>query len=247
MKAVSSHSTSTYRERLVRGFTTLELAIVMAIMVSMSLIVMVNYNTLSSRLQFDNLAQDVGLRIVEAQKAAINGVVNPNFTGRDMRPAYGVYFVSGSTAGTNNTGFTYFVDIPAAGTSTGNKIYDPIGTGVCNGTTTTGNECLSVTAIKTGEYINKLCYKTSTGNVCSSSTPVDASIVFQRPFLDASSMVRNPSNPATTPVSVQSLCIGLASPLDPASQRTITVNSLGQVATYNVAASSTTLACNIWP
>ena len=232
-----------------KGFTLIELITVFMIMGIMSTILLFNFRTFNGKVQFENISQDIALRIVEAQKSAMTGKLNPNFVGRDVKPAYGVYFSSAPTAGTANKKFTYFTDIPGvgtgSGTSTGNKIYDPpTGIFVCNGASVSGNECLSVTTITTGEYVDNICYKTITGSKsCTGSYTSDLSVVFIRPFSDASLVLHQPSTAITTPIYLQAACVELASPIYTNSKRTILISNLGQIGSYNLPATSTTLAC----
>ena len=91
------------------GFTLIELVTVIAIMGAMTSIVLFNFRSFSIKLEFDNLSQDIALRIVQAQKAAMTGVQNVAFTGlgHDIKPAYGVYF-SAAPASTSTIGNTKF-------------------------------------------------------------------------------------------------------------------------------------------
>lgn len=235
-----------------RGFTLIELMIVFMVMGIMASVLLFNFQTFNGLLQYDNISQDIALRIVEAQKAAITGKINPNFVGRDMKPSYGVYFVSAHTAGSANEQFVYFTDIPGIGTgstaTTGDKIYDPpTGVFVCNGATVSGNECVSVTTITTGEYIDNICYKVAgSGISCAGSTGADLDVTFVRPYPNASIIIHKPVT-STTPIVAQSACIELASPIYPNAKRTIMVSDLGQIGSYPVAATSTSLACQTWP
>ena len=230
-----------------RGFTVIELTVVMGIMAVMSTIVIFNFNSFDARLQFDNLAQDIALRVVQAQKSAMSGVLNPDFPGRDTKPAYGVYFAASPSASAASESFTYFTDIPTTGTTTGDKIYNPpVGIFTCNGLTTIGNECLSVTGITTGEYVSNICYKTDSGVDCTNSSGGDLNVVFIRPFSDASIIIHKPIT-STSPIYAQSACIGVSSPRDPGQSRTIMISSIGQISIYSVPATSTTLGCQIWP
>ena len=230
-----------------RGFTVIELTVVMGIMAVMSTLVIFNFNTFSARVQFDNLAQDIALRIIEAQKSAMSGVLNPNFPGRDTKPAYGVYFVSSASASAASKSFTLFTDIPTTGTTTGDKIYNaPTGVFVCTGRTVTGNECLNVTGITTGEYVNNICYKTSSGIDCTNASGGDLDIVFVRPYSDASIIIHKPIT-STTPIYAQSACVGITSPRDPGQNRTILISSIGQISIFSIGATSTTLGCQTWP
>ena len=223
-----------------RGFTILELIFVILIFAILATICLANFRTFSARISFDNLSQDIALRIVQAQKDAMTGVVNSNFISRDLKPSYGVYFTTSTstTINVSNTKFVYFTDIPGTGTSStatsGDKVYIPsAGTFPC----TANPECISSTTINTGEYIDNFCYKPNTsGAVCSGPSFLSSmSVVFTRPNPDASIMISTPVG--STPFPATAACIEIASPIDASSKRSIKVNSFGQVSTFNTAAS----------
>lgn len=227
-----------------QGFTLIEMIFVIMIFAILSSITFFDFRTFSARISFDNLTQDVALKIVSAQKNAMMGSINSNFITRDMKPSYGMYFtVGGSTAvAVANNQFVSFTDIPSTGTTTGNKVYDsPTNPNYqCN--TPTSPECLSVTQINTGEYIDEICYfSQTTGLTCDAK---DVHVVFTRPLPDASILYRT-SFAVTTYSQAPYACIELASPSDPLSKRTIKVNSFGQIQTYNLSATSTVSGTNI--
>ncbi len=213
-----------------KGFTFIELAFVMSIMAIMATIMLFNFISFNTKLEFDNLSQDIALRIVQAQKAAITGVLTSSSTARGVKPAYGVYFAgaltSTSTVGDNK--FTYFTDLPGTGTTTGDKIYIPPSGFTCS----SNPECISLTTITTGEYVDNICYSPNTisGSNCSSTSNAGVSIVFMRPSLSASIMVQRPVSSSV--VSEDSVCLELVNPHDNFAKRTIKINSLGQVSTY---------------
>ncbi len=217
------------------GFTILEIVFVILIFAILTSTVLFNFRTFSARIQFDNLSQDIALKIIGAQKAAMNGVINSNFTANGVKPAYGMYFTTASSGSVqvDNNLFVYFTDIPNIGTGAtdivGDKMYVPnVACGVG-----TNNECLSATAITTGEYISKIC---SDALSCSSSSSADVSIVFIRPFPDAHIFVHQPHSTSSTPTNPSNVCIELTSPIDATLKRTIRVNGFGQVSTLNQSA-----------
>jgi prepilin-type N-terminal cleavage/methylation domain-containing protein len=79
-----------------RGFTLLEVAFVITIFAVMASVVLFRFKDFGAKTAFDNLSQDIALRIVQAQKSAISGALNPNFVGTGNPPAYGVYFKAGT-------------------------------------------------------------------------------------------------------------------------------------------------------
>lgn len=90
---------------LSKGFTYVELIVVLAIFAVMSSIVLFNYGEFQAKVDIKSWVSDIALKIVEAQKSAMSG---KQVTGSptDWKPAYGVYF---DTADSKN--LIYFADI----------------------------------------------------------------------------------------------------------------------------------------
>src|SRR3989344_6451778 len=76
-----------------RGMTYVELIVVLGIFGVISSVVMFNYGEFQDKVEIKNLASDIALKVVEAQKSAMSGKlpVNPP---SGWKPAYGVYFPS---------------------------------------------------------------------------------------------------------------------------------------------------------
>ena len=201
------------------GFTLLEVVFVIAIFAVMASIVLFRFNDFGARTAFDNLSQDIALRVVEARKSALAGKLNPNFDGT-AAPSYGVYF-SNDLVGDQNKQFIFFTDINSGGVF--DNIYNP--TAGCSGVSTVGNECISDTTITTGDYIDTICYESS-GVFCNTSiTPTKAHVTFIRPFPKATLVVES----AGSTVFAQRLYIGLVSGFDSNIQKTIVIDGLGSV------------------
>lgn len=234
---------SNKEDSLAGGFTILELTFVFAIFAIMASIVLFNFRGFNTRVQFNNLVQDIALRIITAQKSAIAGATNVNFVGRSSKPTYGVYFEPATTATTPSTQFVYFNDLAPTGSTTfvGNKLYDPTGT-TCPTTPTLGNECLSITSIATGEYVSKICYVPVGDTVGYCITTGAAHISFTRPFPDANIFVDTFGS--SLPIESQFACIELSSTNDTALKKTITVSNLGELRTIDGAASAATSPCH---
>lgn len=149
--------------RLNRGFTYVELIVVLSIFAIMSSIAIFNYGKFQAKVDIRNLANDIALQIVQAQKDAMSGKWNINaLTG--WKPSYGVYFDIA-----NKYNFIYFADFLDV-----NQKYDS-GTNSCN---TSGSECLENINITKGNFIQKIGYFSgSSGSKI--TTPVD--ITFTRP------------------------------------------------------------------
>ena len=212
------------------GFTFMELIFVISIFGIMAGIVLFGFRTFGDKAALDNLAQDIALEIVGAQKAAISGVSTtalPGFVPGTV-PSYGVYFSDNSTDTVNplNKQFTYFADNPPQ-----NKLYDtsvlPCGT--------SGLECISTTAITTGEYISNICYDTASSSVPNCVDSGSAHITFIRPFPDATMKVCDTSTGSCTGLGLGAIrtYIEISSGADTTQKRTIVVNSLGEVRVAN--------------
>ena len=88
-----------------RGMSYVELIVVLSIFSVMTSVVMFNYGDFQAKVDIKNLASDIALKIVEAQKSSLSGKL-PTSPPAGWKPAYGVYFtVSPSTS------FIYFADL----------------------------------------------------------------------------------------------------------------------------------------
>ena len=212
------------------GFTLFEIVFVMAIFAIMSSIIIFRFDNFGSQAGFDNLAQDVAVRILNAQKTAISGTLNGNFASGATAPIYGMAFSTDSTtaATSTNTVFTYFTDYLGSGPD---GIYTTGGTCGSIGT----SECLSNTTISTGQYVSGICATTTPTFSCSSGTLATdennkkVNITFKRPFPAAILKVCTTSAlSCSTVVDASKVLIELTSPLTGA-KKTIVVKSLGQV------------------
>jgi prepilin-type N-terminal cleavage/methylation domain-containing protein len=222
-----------------KGFTLIEMVFVFVIFAVMSSITLFNFRGFNQKLEFNNLVQDIALRIITAQKSSISGSTNINFLGQTARPSYGVYFKASPTPTVDSRQFIYYNDLPdPAFGSTGNKMYDPPG-GPCPSTPLMDNECLSVTAITTGEYVSNICYVVPGGALGTCNTSGEAHITFIRPFPDAAIRVD-----AGAMISIpQHVCIELTSAKDMTIKKTIAVSNLGEVRTLEGAAGASTSPC----
>lgn len=147
--------------------TYVELIVVLSIFSVMSSIVLFNYSEFQSRVDIKNLSADIALKIVEAQKAAISGLMpikNIPITIPPWKPAYGIYFNTTS----NNKSFVYFAD-----TDQNNFNSD---VSFCN-TASFNDECISKIDITKGNYISNITVYFPS----SSQVVTDLSLVFKRP------------------------------------------------------------------
>ncbi len=228
------HMISSLRNRIARipgnrsgGFTLLEISFVIAIFAIMGSIVLFRFKDFGTQATLDNLTQDIALRIVEAQKAAIAGAGNINVTALGIAPNYGVYFTPSTTPSGANKQFVYFTDTSTTSARTYNG-------DACTSTPTAGRQCISVTSITSGDYVSNVCYNTGGGSLsypCLTSGSVHVS--FTRPFPDATMKVCPTVAPCSgTPTTAKSVYIEVTSGANAALKRTIIVTGLGQVRVY---------------
>ena len=121
-----------------RGMSYIELIVVLSIFAVMSSIVIFNYGAFQAKVDIKNLASDMALQIISAQKAALSGLIPVQTpTVSPWKPAYGVYFYPNS----DPKSFIYLVDLNQDGYFTG---------GQCTG------DCLNVISITKGNSISRL-------------------------------------------------------------------------------------------
>jgi len=148
--------------KLNRGMTYVELIVVLGIFSVMTSVVFFDYGKFEQKVDIKILANDVALKIVEAQKDSLSGKWNANAT-LNWKPSYGVHFDM-----SKNKNFIYFADLD------NNTFYvDPD----CSG------ECLDQITITKGNSISELGVF---GPGCP-STVNDLNIVFKRP--DSSAII----------------------------------------------------------
>ena len=115
------------------GMTYVELIVVLSIFAVLSTVVIFNYSAFQSKVDLKNLASDIALQIVQAQKSSLSGLLplSTQSHGAAWKPSYGVYFnTNGTVMGADNTHFIYFVDL-----NNTSKLFDgstcPTATGEC--------------------------------------------------------------------------------------------------------------------
>jgi len=181
--------------------TYVELIVVLSIFSLMTAVVLFNYGAFQGKVDIKNLASDIALQIVEAQKSSISGKLPPPgqqalITNTEWKPTYGVYF----SLVPNNKKFIYFVDINQDGTR------DDV---PCEGSF---GECLLRYDITKGNVISNLdvFYQDDT------STPLtELAITFVRPNSGAifTSLQIDPLLPLLSPISYAEITV--ASPKAP--------------------------------
>jgi len=116
-----------------RGMTYVELIVVLSIFSIISSVSLFNYRKFEEKVDMKSLANDIALKIVEAQKNSTSGVRPSSKTPADpttWKPSYGVYFNPALLA----QAFDFFVDLDQ-GKSQGGSI-------ACTGSS--NRECLQI-------------------------------------------------------------------------------------------------------
>jgi len=156
------------------GFTYVELIVVLSIFAVMTSILMFNYGAFQSKIDVKVLANDIALKIVQAQHDAMNGklIYNKSFGGAG-KPSYGVAFDTSNK--TNSASFIYYADIDNSGSYS-----DSFSSCLTTGT----DQCLEKINISKGDYVSKISLSTDgTATGCTPSTSL--SINFTRPSSSA--------------------------------------------------------------
>jgi prepilin-type N-terminal cleavage/methylation domain-containing protein len=149
------------RAKFSKGFTIVELIVVLAIFGFVSSIILFNYSGFSTNITIQDLSQQIAL---ELRKAQVYALGTHTLTGGGFPKGYGVYFDL-----SDPKHFTLFADI------NGNRQYDSIGQ--CG---SAGAECVETFSINTGDKIEKICTQNNT--ICGSQK---THIAFSRPNPDA--------------------------------------------------------------
>lgn len=154
-----------------RGFTLIEMLVVIAIFGIFTTIILLDYNKFGEREKFTNFAYDTALT---ARQTQINGIaVRQTAVGTgNFASAYGLHFPISNPNSTNNN-YILFIDSEGA---IGNKIYEG------------GSETYQTIPLNPQYKITKICVTDSANNnteTCSQTTGGKVDIVFLRPNPDA--------------------------------------------------------------
>lgn len=195
--------------RSVRGFSLLELLVVMSIFSVISLIVLANHSRFNSSVLLGSLAYKIALSVREAQVYGLS--VRGQST--SFQVGYGVHFAGGTT-------YTLFADMD------GNKMYDTIAD---NGFP--ADVIVKAYTLSQGHLISDFCgIQVSGTRQCAVGSVITyLDVVFLRPDPDASMV----SNIFAPPSSYSSAEITVSSPQG--STRKVTVASTGQVSVVTTA------------
>lgn len=98
------------KAKINKGMTYIELIVVLSIFSAISSVAIFNYGDFQAKVDIKNLSSDIALKIVEAQKSALSGVLPPSgfAIGPSWKPSYGVHFFSPVA---DNANFIYFADL----------------------------------------------------------------------------------------------------------------------------------------
>ncbi|MDQ5971514.1 MAG: hypothetical protein QG566_460 [Patescibacteria group bacterium] len=161
-----------------KGFTIIELLVVIFIFSVISSLVIFNYGSFQSNVSVENLAQDLALSIRRAQVYSVS-TKSSEVASVTTFPSYGIHFYLPSAPGGaavlgTEKAFIFFADIPPILIP---AIYDT--NGGC-GTLVSGDECIEIINITSSDRIVDICYD----GVCPTGSK-SLDIVFTRPDTEA--------------------------------------------------------------
>ena len=161
-------------KKLNSGMTYVEIIVVLSIFAVMTSIILFNYKGFQAKVDIKNLASDIALKIVEAQKSSLDGKWNSGAPA-DWKPSYGVYFNSSTAFDVTdnnipfNQKFIYFTDVN-----------DPIN-GSYDGVSSCSSECLDKITITKNNFISGIDICNSANCNLGSNPIASLSITFKRP------------------------------------------------------------------
>jgi prepilin-type N-terminal cleavage/methylation domain-containing protein len=208
--SIQSHPESNLKYN--RGMTYVELIVVLTIFSVMTSLVIFSHAEFQAKVDIKNLASDIALKIVQAQKSSIYGtlpgaaqyaLLPPNW-----KPSYGVYIDKSA----DDKSFIYFTDIDQ-----NSYLENPTCSGV--------SECLEKITITKGNIISELnvFYRGEIPQVPHSLD--DLTITFRRP--NTSAVVRSSQITTPPPFPISHVEITIVSPKAPTA--TIQLYSSGRV------------------
>lgn len=169
------------------GFSLIELIVAISILLLLSTALLLNYNSMNTRLTLDTLAHQTAQWVRATQVLAMSV---KQTTGANKFPGYGLHF-DRATPGQ----FVFFADFSDGAGGLPNKRYDPpSGAEKCGDP---GVECQEVIKLQRGNKITKLC---TVGTVSAAVVDCGAyyyasmlDFVFTRPDPDANIIARDAS------------------------------------------------------
>ncbi|HMP67538.1 MAG TPA: type II secretion system protein [Candidatus Paceibacterota bacterium] len=232
-----------------RGFTLLEMLLVIGIFGILTSVVIFNYGNFNKNVIMSNLAYEVALEIRQAQVFSLGTRASGDNSGDGVRDAfdtrYGVYFNTGQSGGDRS--FVSFADFYPVNNNvtddsgikvvsgdnrcdgdTGGTSYLPCSVSSCTG------ECRQISTLTLGISIDKLCISNAaddpvnleTGE-CNDSEIDDLAITFARPYTDA---FMTTDDPVFAEVPIEGpYNAGIVMKSTAGSQRAVIVKSTGQI------------------
>jgi len=183
-----------FRKNLSAGLTFLELMVVISIFGIIAGVVLFNYKDFSGGVNIQNTAQEIALKVVEAQRYAISGNIfssgGASSFGNDERPTYGIYFdldqasngsqIPFDTGIDYNKQFVFYTDVPGGNLGFAGDDCNP----------QIATECIDLITINGSDYIEDICVNEkdpSSNSKCYSVGDLDmpVQVYFKRPFPDA--------------------------------------------------------------
>ncbi len=145
------------------GMTYVELIVVLSIFAVLSSVAIFNYGSFQAKVDIKNLANDIALKFVQAQRSSLNGLWNSS-AAVDWKPSYGVLF--DTTTPASQKQFIYFADLNS------NGAYD-----------ISSSELLNTINITKNNYISKIekCSNTACTLPFPSVTITSIATTFRRP------------------------------------------------------------------
>jgi prepilin-type N-terminal cleavage/methylation domain-containing protein len=192
--------------KLNQGMTYVELIVVLSIFAVMSSVAIFNHGDFQARVDIRNLANDIALKIVQAQKESSLGKLPPlaqqqqGFISQNWKPSYGIFMTINSSGGlfTDNKSFIYFVDLDNSPPSS-----NPLADGVYTNNyscpvTAQSKECLEKIIITKGNYISRVdvFYQDGTNSLGLANGLDNVNIVFKRP--NAAAILNSTPAPTST-------------------------------------------------
>ncbi len=162
-----------------RGMSYIELIVVLGIFSVMTSVTLFNYGKFQAKVDIKNLASDIALKVVEAQKTSLSGklpiqtatIADPT----KWKPSYGVFYFNPAV---NSKSFIYFTDLNQDGFLPSSAINCP-----------PNDECLDKITITKKNSISNLdvFYQNNT-----TASLIDLVITFKRP--DSRAIIKSSSS-----------------------------------------------------
>ncbi len=182
-----------------RGMTYVELLVALGIFSIMTSIVLFDYNKFQAKVDIKVLANDVALKIVEAQKASLSGKLPQRTLPNPWKPSYGIYLDTSTPEAKKN--LVYFTDLDLSG------VYNVSAN--CPGLSGSTDECLDKIVVTKGNSVSKVeSYVVSPPQVNPITSPL--SITFKRP--GAGAVFRTSASPSPALSGFDYMQITVASP-----------------------------------